>query len=65
MSTWLLVGIIVFVIGFILSNIMLLKKSANHSFSSSLSEANQKHQDKIDDQRSTKDESVEQAQDKD
>ena len=40
MSIWLLVAIIVFVIAFILSNIMLLKKSANQQFSSSLTEAN-------------------------
>ena len=44
MSTWLLVGVIVFVLAFILSNIFLLKKSANQNFSSSLTNANKQRQ---------------------
>lgn len=40
MSGWAIAGIIILVLGIILSNIMLLKKSANSEFSSSLSKAN-------------------------
>ena len=45
MSTWWLVGIIVFVLAFIVSNIVLLKKSANMKFSSTLTEANKQAQE--------------------
>ena len=41
MSGWALAGIIILVLGIIISNIMLLKKSAHQDFSSSLSRANQ------------------------
>lgn len=40
MSTWTIIGIIVLVLGVIISNIMLVKHSANTKFGSSLTEAN-------------------------
>ena len=40
MSGWLLAGLIILVLGIVISNIMLLKKSANQDFSSSLTRAN-------------------------
>ena len=47
MSGWLLAGLIILVLGIVISNIMLLKKSAHQDFSSSLTRANQS-QDKED-----------------
>ncbi|MCV2883773.1 DUF2897 family protein [Aestuariibacter sp. AA17] len=42
MSTWAIVGIIVLVLGIIVSNIMLIKRSANTKFGSKITEANKK-----------------------
>ncbi len=51
MSTWAVIGIIVLVMAVIVSNIMLLKKSANSKFSSSLTDANKvkKYEDEDED----------------
>lgn len=46
MSTWAIVGIIALVLGIIISNIMLVKHSANTKFGSSLTEANRQKQEK-------------------
>lgn len=42
MNIWWIIGIIVLVLGMILSNILLLKHSAGNKFGSSLTDANRK-----------------------
>lgn len=52
MSLWAVIGIIVLVLAVIISNIMLLKKSANSPFSSKLTDANKAKDSDDDDEDS-------------